>query len=156
MKSKQEVIQQHYIDLLNADKFSKLMPHIDENGWCITLDQMGERVSPPLKELGFTREQMDDLTDHCHIHGNLVWRPKTLQGIENNNGWTRIESEADLPQIAGYDFKRKYFTIVDGKIRDDVMFNVVFGEWRTVRGCKITKMNVTHYMDINIPPLPIF
>lgn len=26
-------------------------------------------------------------------------RPKTLQGIENNNGWIRIESEEDLPTL---------------------------------------------------------
>jgi len=25
-------------------------------------------------------------------------RPKSLQGIENNNGWVRIESESDLPK----------------------------------------------------------
>ena len=25
-------------------------------------------------------------------------RPKSLQGIENNNGWIRIESEDDLPK----------------------------------------------------------
>lgn len=26
------------------------------------------------------------------------FRPKSLQGIENNNGWIKIESEADLPK----------------------------------------------------------
>lgn len=31
----------------------------------------------------------------------IKWRPKSLQGIENNNGWTKIESEADLPNIKG-------------------------------------------------------
>ena len=31
------------------------------------------------------------------------YRPKSLQGIENNNGWIRIESESDLPKIGEYD-----------------------------------------------------
>lgn len=147
MKSKQEVIQHHYIDLLNADKFSKLMPHIDENGWCITLDQMGERVSPPLKELGFTREQMDDLTDHCHIHGNLVWRPKTLQGIESNNGWTRIESVDDIPKeitecyIFDDDGDISYFTFGFDSQKDyDEVVNGV----------------ITHYQPIIKPEAPIY
>lgn len=26
------------------------------------------------------------------------YRPKSLKGIENNNGWIKIESEADLPK----------------------------------------------------------
>jgi len=28
-------------------------------------------------------------------------RPKALQGIEDNNGWTKIESEGDLPKEKG-------------------------------------------------------
>ncbi len=30
-----------------------------------------------------------------------VYRPKSLQGIESNNGWIRIESEEDLPKESG-------------------------------------------------------
>ena len=30
------------------------------------------------------------------------FRPKSLKGIENNNGWIRIESEADLPEKEFY------------------------------------------------------
>jgi len=34
------------------------------------------------------------------------WRPKILQGIEDNNGWTKIESSGDLPKETGwYDFQ---------------------------------------------------
>jgi len=28
----------------------------------------------------------------------FIYRPKSLQGIENNNGWIKIESEYDLPK----------------------------------------------------------
>ncbi|MCT4181938.1 hypothetical protein HZP54_18525 [Elizabethkingia anophelis] len=30
-----------------------------------------------------------------------LYRPKSLSGIETNNGWTRIESEEDLPKPKG-------------------------------------------------------
>jgi hypothetical protein len=32
----------------------------------------------------------------------IKWRPISLKGIENNNGWINIESESDLPKE--YDF----------------------------------------------------
>lgn len=32
---------------------------------------------------------------------NLFHRPKELTGIEYNNGWIKIESEADLPEQGG-------------------------------------------------------
>ena len=31
--------------------------------------------------------------------GVSIFRPKSLQGIEDNNGWIKIESEEDLPII---------------------------------------------------------
>lgn len=38
-------------------------------------------------------------------------RPKSLQGIENNNGWIKIESEEDLPKnFNRYEFKLYYWT----------------------------------------------
>ena len=153
MKSKQEVIQEAWGETVYP------VLDMDMKSW----DEEGDGWYKHWKETGKVyrnflndhNKRIIDLRDDIININGWFW-PKALDGIENNRGWTRIESEADLPQIAGYDFKRKYFTVVDGKIRDDVIFNVVFGEWRMVQGCKITKMNVTHYMDINIPPLPIF
>ena len=39
---------------------------------------------------GFNLDQVDLI--------GLSWRPKSLIGIENNNGWIIIESEDDLPK----------------------------------------------------------
>lgn len=36
-----------------------------------------------------------DLDEHNELY---LLRPKSLQGIENNNGWIKIESEEDLPK----------------------------------------------------------
>lgn len=30
-------------------------------------------------------------------NGNFSWRPISLRGIENNNGWVKLESAGDLP-----------------------------------------------------------
>lgn len=35
--------------------------------------------------------------------GRVKWRPKSLQGIENNNGLIKIESESDVPKTGYYE-----------------------------------------------------
>lgn len=76
MKTKEEVIKEawgeHYTE------------RVDENGWCSIWG-----TSLDLKECDIVKEYQDSSGDIC--------RPKTLRGIENNNGWIHIESEADLP-----------------------------------------------------------
>ena len=46
-----------------------------------------------------------DITDKIDydidMSGVGKFRPKSLQGIENNNGWIKIESEKDLPKEKG-------------------------------------------------------
>lgn len=39
--------------------------------------------------------------EHKHKWSNIKWRPKTLSGIEDNNGWIKIESEEDAPVNEG-------------------------------------------------------
>jgi len=38
---------------------------------------------------------------NIEFEGDYYARPKSLQGIEDNNGWTKIESEDDLPKEKG-------------------------------------------------------
>lgn len=47
------------------------------------------------------------MRNHFYLANNIetkfvdkveYWRPKSLEGIEDNNGWVKIESEADLPK----------------------------------------------------------
>ena len=48
-----------------------------------------------------------DITDkidyEIEYDGVGKFRPKSLQGIENNNGWIKIESEEDLPERGYYE-----------------------------------------------------
>lgn len=93
MKTKEEVIKEAWGDLYN------LGVGIDENGW--------------VSENYLTNDQCnlfnyDKSFDYKNVFG---YRPKSLQGIENNNGWIKIESEKDLPKE--YDsekYKMYYFT----------------------------------------------
>ena len=85
----------------------------------------------------------------------LCIRPKSLQGLENNRGWTRIESEEDLPKEIG-----DYWVVWNGKIivqhwlhnnpdnpyNDMIQNNQVFS-WMQA---------VTHYQPIEVPKPPIF
>ena len=66
----------------------------------------------------------------------IYWvRPKSLQGIENNNGWIKIESEKDLPKEKGL---KCLFLCIHGNttyISDDVLedpkwFADKYSHWR--------------------------
>jgi len=97
MTPKQKAIKEAY-----GEYWDEVYQFIDDNGWCTQLDfskpPSERRNHRTLSEMGF--KENDGLLDVGlnHITGNNVWRPKSLQGIENNNGWIKIESENDLPK----------------------------------------------------------
>lgn len=64
-----------------------------ENGW--------SSFSPDFKKQKHYNEKLLDFI------GIKCCRPKTLQGIEDNNGWIKIQSEEDLPK----DFNRSEFKL---------------------------------------------
>ena len=48
----------------------------------------------------YSEEEMYEMMQEIDMEfGEFRCRPKSLQGIENNNGWIKIESEEDLPNI---------------------------------------------------------
>lgn len=85
------------------EAWGKYLPELEENGWlyfgyaCNGWDD----VEDCLNNFGaiFDRSYYDMTYTECD-NGDLInvkIRPKSLQGIEDNNGWQKIESEADLP-----------------------------------------------------------
>jgi len=58
-------------------------------------------------------DKVDLLKTNSKIHRI---RPKSLSGIENNNGWIKIESEADLPKEID---KWKLFRMAELKLNGD-------------------------------------
>jgi len=70
---------------------------------------------------------------------NFLWRNKSLQGIENNNGWIKIESEDDLPK------EPEFYWVID---KNGIMHQVHYKDI-TVRYC-------SHYQLIQKPKPPIY
>ncbi len=91
MKTKEEVIQIAY-----GEYWEQVKDYVDENGWCKTR-----------KGIGFAQIQQSEL----HIEfkkdynfSSYPFRPKSLQNIEDNNGWISINSEKDLPKDISTDY----------------------------------------------------
>ena len=90
--TKQEKIEKVYINELSKNKktiedgllfYNDLKQYIDENGWINANESNGKA--------GYLMES--------DLEFNFPFiRLKSLQGIENNNGWIKIESKADLPK----------------------------------------------------------
>lgn len=74
-KAKQQAIINAY-----GEYWDEVKSQVDENGF-IDIFKL-----PPI------------LFDSVINDGSSKWRPKSLTGIENNNGWIKIESENDLPK----------------------------------------------------------
>lgn len=74
------------------------------------------------------------------------WRPKSLQGIENNNGWIQIESENDLPKTFCSCWVKVGEVVINvplyyHPINKTFTDNLITQEWN----------HFTHYQPINQP-----
>lgn len=88
--TKEEKIKENYINEFQTGskeekekRYENIKPYIDSFGW-------------------FSGKLFETNKDNFDVSGHEI-RPKSLSGIENNNGWTKIEREADLPKIGQYD-----------------------------------------------------
>lgn len=108
--------------------------NVDENGWT---------NNPPegmLKSIACEAKEM-----HITFGSPETWcRPRSLAGIENNRGWTRIESEEDLPKEPGH-----YFAIDIFRSEPCI---IVFEEALKKNWLEV----VSHYQPIDKPKPPIF
>lgn len=141
--SKQEVIRKAYKALGVKPNFE----HIDNNGWTAMFNEIGDKITPTFSELGFSQEQSDKLLDSGlnRDTGKLEWRPKSLKGIENNNGWIKIESEADLPK----DSSALIWVYTD---KGNIYNYFFYSTWFSINEIE----EVTHYQRITKPLKPIY
>jgi len=133
MKSKQEVIQEAYEEL--GLPFHE--NYLYDNGWM--------KIKPSQYSSLYDKVDLLKLTAHVHSI-----RPKSLAGIESNNGWTRIESDADLLNIIG---KHEFVFLMgtDGEI--GIGFTNILNDKECL---KYWKNNATHYQPIIKPEAPIY
>ena len=123
LEAKQEAIKKAY---------GEYYIHADINGWI----RFGMYVPT---DLGI--ENYDDIDG--------FWRCKSLQGIENNKGWIRIESEADLPKEGIHHSILLDSDCINGYRNYDV---IVFYEVNS----RYRKKEISHYHPIEKPKLPIY
>lgn len=133
LDAKQEAIKKAY-----GEHWERLNNFINEDGVFIgDTDMISDELFNEWAFIGSSK----DINSEKLISGS---RPKSLKGIENNNGWIKIESEADLPK-EGYYFVAKNKTVIETSyFMPDNDFSLI--EWR----------NITHYQPIEKPKLPIY
>ena len=78
-------------------------------------------------------------------------RPKSLQGIENNNGWIKIESEADLPKKSC----SCWIEVDELEINTPFWYNHDTTQFY-FKHIIYTISEVTHYQPINKPLKPLY
>ena len=106
-----------------------------------------ENQKKVLNNNGFVSQYYEDLLSKETTCRKLFdVRPKSLQGIENNNGWIKIESEEDLPK----DYEISYHAWNSESDRDYYVTNM----WTIINRYHLG--NVTHYQPIEKPLKPIY
>lgn len=107
------------------------------------VDRSLNRMAISPLDLGF-----DEATE-CEVNCEF-WRPIQLKGIENNNGWIKIETEEDLPNKPDELFE---VGILDG-------IGCFHHERKRYAGKSIkwmwNKDLITHYQPIEKPKPPIY
>lgn len=130
--AKQKAIEEAY-----GEYWEKVKDFVDENGWCNVR-----------KKVNFS-----DISEKLHWEtktGNqYYWRPKSLQGIEDNNKWISINSEDDLPKEKGS------YWVIDKIL--NVNPNQEFFDPENLVSMKERWMyRITHYQPIIKPEKPIY
>ena len=125
LNAKQEAIKNAY-----GEYWENVKDYVDNDGW----------INNSIPKFTFGQLKNLDL----EYKNDVFFRPKSLQGIENNNGWIRIESEADLPKEEGL-----YFTMRRDKTKVEIthFFYELSKEFKKV---------ATHYQPIEKPKPPIY
>jgi hypothetical protein len=129
MNSKEQKIKAEY-----GEYYEACNP--DNQGWSNVDEALG----------GY--EFLDENIEYLDFESSGKWRPKSLQGIENNLGWIKIESEDDLPK----EDKKTAVWVIDkqGQIKCDIYHN----NWENQTKWFIETF--THYKIIDIPKPPLY
>lgn len=137
MRTKQLVIQEAWGKYWEAAK-----DYINEYGWISykgMCNVFGDGKHP---HLYFYEEIQEELDLESYDDQILMKRPKSLSGIDDNRGWTRIESEKDYPAPGQY-----WAIDQDGDMffTDMEMFEGIF-DWS----------GIEYYQRVNKPKPPLY
>lgn len=139
--NKQEVIRKAY-----GEYWEQVKDYVDQYGR-LTYQQCWDIWKGDDAESHFYKVILEDKALELRNDYEGCYQPKSLQGIENNNGWIKIESEADLPiglvecYVYDDDVDITYFTF-NFSSNNDYLF--------------IKEQGITHYQPIIKPLKPIY
>lgn len=148
--SKQQAVRKAYNNILQnvSAKYKKqVTSNINEDGWCTMLDEYDSKnlKSPSFIYLGYSQDFVRKSIDTKIIKGSFLWRPKSLSGLEDNNGWIKFEIDKDLPNSGSY-----FVVYKTGELSSFYLDKKHFNNdhyWID---------NITHYQPITIPKPPIY
>ena len=130
--TKHEKIQEAWIEMQSHIE-SEGVPKYNEEGWA--------------KYGGLQKSEYFKTMEHKEWLGYHFYRPKSLEGIENNNGWKKLENREDLPKESGQYLTRRS----NGIIISEHFYNNKLS-WYLWKECYF----ITHYQDIIKPKPPIY
>ena len=128
MNNKKEAIKKAYGEYYDICK-------PNENGWC-NYDDIGIKV--------FRALDMYSYNSFC----NNVVRPKSLQGIENNNSWISVNDR--LPT------DNSFYWVFAPKVLSNPFICEFIVEYKEFIENMIYTDLVTHWQPIQVPPKPIY
>lgn len=137
MKTKKEVIQEAWDSTFPDSSnysFEKISSAIDANGWY----RFNNELSINICVVGFDYDKG-------------AYRTPLLRGIETNNGWIRIESEADLPRKEN----TLWIRYEDGSTILG-RYNIFTNKFVTSYGKMFDEDKPTHFQYITQPLPPLF
>ncbi|MCT4034882.1 hypothetical protein HZQ14_15775 [Elizabethkingia anophelis] len=133
---KQQAIKSAY-----GEHWEKMKDYIDQDGWCNAF-------------FGIAARDFDDTESKRE-----VWRPKSLSGIENNNGWISISLENIILPIDGTEVHFYVSFANENGIQREYhkgIFNAALGFTSYYDSEHYKVKEVTHYQPIETPKPPIF
>ena len=147
---KQTAIRKAY-----GEYWEKVKDKVDSYGR-LTIQQCWDLWNGDSAESHFYSVILQDKTLDLHDDYQGYYQPRSLQGIENNNGWIRIESEEDLPKE---DKIECHLIINNGSMELHGGFRRYSKEtfyFFNAKGEGFLIDSVTHYQPIVKPEKPIY
>lgn len=142
MTAKEQKIKDAWIAEIGEEEYNYIKDDINDNGYYLYFEN--------LKEL--ETRKYDEFSYCTHNRYKTKKRPKSLQGIENNNGWNRID-EVGLPSETD-----KYWVMRNGVI-DVGTYSKGYGKWicsGQYYFASMEDLKITHYQPIIKPQPPIY
>ena len=142
--SKEEKIKEAWVKLIGEEEFNNLKIDIDLLGWLKVSERdyhykYNTSLVGDFNGKGYN--PMQKIKDYEANPTPYFVRPKSLEGIEKNNGWIKIESESDLPNKTNdyWIVNKLGVSIRNYDMQED-------NDWN----------DVTHYQPITKPKPPIY